>query len=79
MNINSDFFAYNANFDLFSIILLCEILTLLDPSGQYHKLTIPYLEEQHEAHPLVIRVVLLGRFIVEVVRHSRMRHLHSNL
>lgn len=39
----------------------------------------PYLEEQDEAHPLVVRVVLLGIFVVKIVGHTGMGNLPADL
>lgn len=38
-----------------------------------------HLEEQHEADPLIVGVVFLGRLVVEVVLHAGMGHLHADL
>lgn len=41
--------------------------------------TLLYLEEENEAHPLIVSVVFFRGFIVKVVAHSGMRHLYSDL
>lgn len=39
----------------------------------------PYLEEQYEAHPLVVRVIFPRVHIAEVVRYPWMRHFYPDL
>lgn len=38
-----------------------------------------YLEKQHEADPLIIRIILLGIRIIEIIRNPRMSNFQSNL
>lgn len=38
-----------------------------------------HLEEKHEAHPLVVGVVLLGILVAKIIGHTGMSHLSANL
>lgn len=38
-----------------------------------------HLEEQDEAHPLVVGVVLLGRLVVKIILHTGMCHFDADL
>lgn len=40
---------------------------------------VTYLKEQHEAHPLVVRIVLLLLRAVVLIRYTWMRHLFADL